>query len=62
MRECEGNEEVFTIFKNQRFLEKVGVLSKHFYVVVVISLLSLDSLKTLKRYTNSFKMQISEVF
>ena len=37
----------------------MGVLSKHFYVVVVISLLSLDSLKTLKRYTNSFKKQIS---
>ena len=37
----------------------MDVLSKHFYAVVVKSLLSLDSLKTLKRYTNSFKKQIS---
>ena len=47
-------QEVVTVCKPMSFRKKWGFASKHVIIEVILAL-SLDSIKTLKRYTDIFK-------
>ena len=57
----EGMLKFSTVFKNQRFVfsKKNRGLLPEGVIIVVLSSVSLDSLKILKRYVDIFKKQLS---
>ena len=59
IREFERMKEIFTVLKNQCFVEKKRGFASNRVNMVEIWSLSLDSLKKLKRYIDIFKKHLS---